>query len=205
MSRKKKNNGIYKKSQNNYILFVEGYTEVNYFGALFQLYRISFAKVIKVQGRGKNWVEKAENYLKYNHDRLNYDSNTKVYVIFDKDNISCSQINTMQKIINKKKRWQLGISNCSFEVWLLAHFTPLSPRTISVSKIYQMKLEKRLSKYLKEKYSKNKRENAKQIQKILNSNVKTVNQAIANVSSIGQFKQNCISTDVGKIVYDIIS
>lgn len=204
MSRKKSKNRSPKK--HNYILFVEGFTERNYFQALFQLYRISFAKVIKIEGSGQNWVEKSLNNLKNNRRSLNYDSDTKVYVIFDKDDICSEQIDKMQEIISKKKiNLQLGISNCSFEVWLLAHYIEMTSVQIGIRKTFQKDLQKKLTAYLKEEYSKNKKKNVKQIQKILNNDRNRVNIAIENVGHISGFKEGSQSTDIGRIVSDIIS
>lgn len=111
---------------------------------------------------GQDWVNKAINMMK-NNPKLRPDTETKILIIFDKDDHPKSVITNMmkkaKKMENRVATCKLGISNISFEVWLLAHYEKITPGIKSQSELcYQ------LSRCLNDQYIK---ANSGQIETIL--------------------------------------
>lgn len=212
MSRKKRHLKVGAKI----FFFVEGYTEENYFRKLIQYYKLytastkalfnDSAKKIKVMDGNGDWVEYTKKILTKD-PKFRPDSGTRIFIIFDKDQISDKKIDKMLKdaanlTINGSK-CQIGLSNCSFEVWLLAHFQKMTPKPIEFSKRWQEQLEESLGKYLGKKYKKNKIVNNKQMEKILSEN--KVFEAIKNTEKISKISLDKQSTNIGPIVSDILN
>lgn len=122
-------------------IFTEGTaTEVIYFERIRQLLRVPTVK-IKVKGTGQSslkLIDYADRFIKRQ-------SNIKsVWVVFDKDDLSVTQIEDAYKEA-KIKHFQIAFSNICFEVWFLLHFETLSSNTCTEKKTVYSKLEKHLN------------------------------------------------------------
>lgn len=188
-----------KKLHPKILFFVEGETEETYFETLRQNYRLSAATVTCVlKCSGQDWVDKAKSKMNTN-GKYRPSNNTQVYIIFDKDNFSTQNIQAMktkvEKISENGIQCQLGISEKSFEVWLLAHFEQVTPGIMSQKQLY-----KELTNKLGNTY---KKADPSQIKGILDGD--RVYDAICNSRLITPFKNNGMqSTDIGSIVNSII-
>lgn len=83
-----------------------------------------------------------------NDKNFRRDNDTRVYVIFDRDNIDFQKFQQMQSLAGKNGIY-IGFSIMSFEVWLMAHYEELGTALKS-----QDTLEKRLSQHIGRKYNK---------------------------------------------------
>lgn len=194
MSRSKKKRPIKPKI----VFFVEGDTEKAFFVSLAQHYRLTATKVIHILNcSGTDWVDKATSMMK-NNPKCKPSNNTQFYIIFDRDNLSQQQIQTMQAKVKRLKgkgiKCNIGISNQNFEVWLLAHFKLVTSRSMSPAQLCQ-----ELSNCLGHPY---KKANPVQIEQILNNG--KVYDAIANSKSITPFMYAKQSTDIGAIIKNIL-
>ncbi|WP_370561536.1 RloB family protein [Lactiplantibacillus plantarum] len=194
MSRSKKKRPLKPKI----VFFVEGDTEKAFFVSLAQHYRLTAAKVIRILNcSGKDWVDKATSMMK-NDPNCKPSVNTQFYIIFDRDNLSQQQIQTMQAKVKRLNctgiKCNIGISNHNFEVWLLAHFKLVTSHSMSPAQLCQ-----ELSNCLGQSYQK---ANPVQIEKILSND--KVHNAIANSRSITPFMYAKQSTDIGTIIKNIL-
>ncbi|ANZ62384.1 RloB family protein [Secundilactobacillus paracollinoides] len=195
MSRERKKRKVNKQ----FLFFVEGETEKVFFDTLWQEYRLTSAKTIKIlKNSGTDWVEKSQRMIK-NNSRVQPNAKTTVFIVFDKNNDTDSQIKAM---IQKSKRLKIGGSKCeicfsneSFELWLLAYFEKITPGFKT-----QKQLNLALSKYLGETYVK---ADSVQMQRIIKEN-RTL-EAIENSESISEFSLDHQSTNVGSILKEILS
>lgn len=132
-----------KKEKRKIYILVEGETEQKYFDFLRQKLRLSNVKIKTpiLNNSGITWIDKAKRLLQ-NDPKLKRDKQTDVFVIFDKDEI---KVNELKSMFTKATResFEIGFSNIAFEVWLLAHFEPLTPYTLS-----KQKLKNKLSNHL---------------------------------------------------------
>lgn len=195
MSRERKK----RKLKPRIFFFVEGKTEKVFFDALSQEYRLLAARTIKIMDNsGKDWVDKAANMMR-NNPSLQPDRNTKIFIIFDKDDLTEAAIAKMKKKSEKLGKQcldcKLGISNLSFEVWLLAHFQSITNRIEN-----QMHLNAQLSGYLNADYVKG---NSRQMETIVKDD--KVYVAIENASNVSMFSVNRQSTNIGDIVAEVIN
>lgn len=179
--------------------FVEGKTEKVFFEALSQHYRLAAAKTIKIMdASGLDWVDKASSMMK-NDPRLRPDDHTQVFIIFDKDDFTKQKINQMMKkadrLSQKMMTCQLGFSNRSFEVWLLAHYQVMTSRIES-----QVVLNQKLSKVLGTTYIKG---NSRQMEHILADD--KVYQAIDHTKKIVTITTEQQAKNIGRIVDTVIA
>ncbi|KRL83420.1 RloB family protein [Ligilactobacillus apodemi] len=132
-----------KKEKRKIYILVEGETEQKYFDFLRQKLRLSNVKIKTpiLNNSGITWIDKAKRLLQ-NDPKLKRDKQTDVFVIFDKDKI---KVNELKSMFTKATResFEIVFSNIAFEVWLLAHFEPLTPYTLS-----KQKLKNKLSNHL---------------------------------------------------------
>lgn len=100
-------------------IFCEGESEKQYFTMLKQKYRLPNIriKVIAADLSGKKLIEKAIKYGRHNNlERL--------YVVFDRDEHSKSELIECEKLARKYKIGLL-FSSIDFEIWILMHFEPV--------------------------------------------------------------------------------
>lgn len=205
MSRQRKKRPVKEKI----LFFVEGTTEKNYFEELFFIHDLHTAKASVIMEGSGDWVDKTARIIKNTHShRYKSDSGTKIYIIFDKDNYKDEEIAKMREKATslkgiKKASCQVCVSNCSFEVWLLAHYEKMTPKVIEYSSTWQKNLEQKLTKYLGEKYVKEESTNTKLIKKILANN--KVYAAINNTQSIAVYSDTTQSTDINLMIKSLIN
>jgi len=195
MSRERKS----RKLKPKILFFVEGKTEKVFFDALAQHYRLNAAKTVKIiEGSGLDWVDKVKNMLK-NNPSLKTDERTQIYIVFDRDRLSVDAISRMQHKVEKMRKHisicELGFSNRSFEVWLLAHYRKITARIED-----QRHLCTELSKYLGYEYIKG---SSQQMESILKGD--KVYQAIANTKAVADIAVDQQSTNIGMIVNAVIN
>lgn len=195
MSREKRN----RKLKPRIIFFVEGKSEKVFFESLSQHYRLNAAKTVKIiDGSGADWVDKVHNMMK-NNPRLRPDERTLVYIIFDRDRLSIEVINKMRQKARKLARrlsdCQIGFSNLSFELWLLAHY-----RKVTVRVEDERHLCAALSEFLGAEYIKG---NGQQMESIIKDD--KVFQAVANTKNLTAISVDQASTNIGTIVSAVIS
>lgn len=207
MSRKRKSDKH--KVKGKVLFFVEGTTEKNYFTSFFCKYDIQAARAIRIIKGSGDWVCNTARFIRNTHsDRYKLDSETKIYIIFDKDNYNNNQISEMrEEAVSlkdfKKANCEVCVSNCSFEVWLLAHFEEMTPKTISYSRTWQKMLENKLTKYLGVKYVKKESTNYKLVEKIIEEN--RIYKAIANSKSIAKYSDTNQSTEIQPIIENLLA
>lgn len=172
-------------------IFVEGETEQKYFDFLRQKLRLHNVKIktIVLNNSGQTWIEKAKRFIK-NDSKLKIDSATKLFVVFDKDEISASGIEKMLKKA-KEESFEVGFSNTSFEVWLLAHFEEMTPKLLS-----KEILKKKLGNHLKNEYIK---ADTSQLETIINN----FEKAVKNTSQIAEINFEYQSTTIGSLISKI--
>lgn len=187
MARNKKG----RKEKRKVYILVEGETEQKYFDFLRQKLRLSNVKIrtLILNNSSRTWIDKAKRLLQ-NDPKLSRDKQTDVFVVFDKDEITVEELKAMfSKAI--KEKFTIGFSNITFEVWLVAHFEPMTSHLIS-----KQGLKDKLSRYLQAKYIK---ANSDQLEKIIeNLDVALKNSAlISKVDLCGQ------STNIGEMIMKI--
>lgn len=187
MARNKKG----RKEKRKVYILVEGETEQKYFDFLRQKLRLSNVKIrtLILNNSGRTWIDKAKRLLQ-NDPKLSRDKQTDVFVVFDKDEITVEELKAMfSKAV--KENFTIGFSNITFEVWLVAHFEPMTSHLIS-----KQGLKDKLSRYLQAKYIK---ANSDQLEKIIeNLDVALKNSAlISKVDLCGQ------STNIGEMIMKI--
>lgn len=187
MARNKKG----RKEKRKVYILVEGETEQKYFDFLRQKLRLSNMKIrtLILNNSGRTWIDKAKRLLQ-NDPKLSRDKQTDVFVVFDKDEITVEELKAMfSKAV--KENFTIGFSNITFEVWLVAHFEPMTSHLIS-----KQGLKDKLSRYLQAKYIK---ANSDQLEKIIeNLDVALKNSAlISKVDLCGQ------STNIGEMIMKI--
>ena len=173
-------------------LFVEGRkTEPKYFGLFKDRFSIRDFIIFNENGKSGNaLLEKAKSRIKL--DNLNPDAIK--YLVFDKDALTDQQFtNVFEKA--KKEGFDIGFSNLSFEVWLLAHFEKLTKRPTEPSD--KAMLEAKLTKNLSQPYKKG---DHKQLEKI----VPFYKQAMENTSTINVVNFNYQCTTIGVMIEDIL-
>lgn len=176
MARNKKG----RKEKRKVYILVEGETEQKYFDFLRQKLRLSNVKIrtLILNNSGRTWIDKAKRLLQ-NDPKLSRDKQTDVFVVFDKGEITVEELKAMfSKAV--KENFTIGFSNITFEVWLVAHFEPMTSHLIS-----KQGLKDKLSRYLQAKYIK---ANSDQLEKIIeNLDVALKNSAlISKVDLCGQ-------------------
>lgn len=187
MARNKKG----RKEKRKVYILVEGETEQKYFDFLRQKLRLSNVKIrtLILNNSGRTWIDKAKRLLQ-NDPKLSRDKQTDVFVVFDKGEITVEELKAMfSKAV--KENFTIGFSNITFEVWLVAHFEPMTSHLIS-----KQGLKDKLSRYLQAKYIK---ANSDQLEKIIeNLDVALKNSAlISKVDLCGQ------STNIGGMIMKI--
>ncbi len=187
MARNKKG----RKEKRKVYILVEGETEQKYFDFFCQIFRLSNVKIrtLILNNSGRTWIDKAKRLLQ-NDPKLSRDKQTDVFVVFDKDEITVEELKAMfSKAV--KENFTIGFSNITFEVWLVAHFEPMTSHLIS-----KQGLKDKLSRYLQAKYIK---ANSDQLEKIIeNLDVALKNSAlISKVDLCGQ------STNIGEMIMKI--
>ncbi|GFH41476.1 hypothetical protein Hs30E_00270 [Lactococcus hodotermopsidis] len=124
-------------------IYVEGKSEVLYFGALKQLdeFRSSAYKLDIEDCKG------LDNLLKIlleptKKKKVELEKFAKIAFIFDKDDLTLEQFNKINRLHHT---YQIGFSNPKFELWLLAHYESLNANNGSVDD----KLKKHFPEYKK--------------------------------------------------------
>lgn len=183
-------------------IFTEGYTEKNYFKILSRKYNLSSNIDIEVKPEavGKSGL----NLLNHAVNKLNRLSKIErsmlgsAYIIFDKDDLSASDIEATI-IQSKKERINIGFSNECFEVWLVAHFEKPNP-SFTKDNLYK-KLENHLSC---EQYGRCHKDDEELLRRGLEDRVSI---AIGNSKEFKTFNQTQVKTtpytNIGQIVQEI--
>ncbi|WP_314406062.1 RloB family protein [Leuconostoc suionicum] len=184
MARQKKK----RRSKKMVYVFVEGVTEKTYFDALRQQLRLTSLKmeILKLDNAGCNWVEKSLNQMR-NNPNYKRESNTEVFVVFDKDQLKKTQFDTMLSLA-KRNDISIIFSNISFELWLLAHFEPITTANYSLQKTIE-----KLSQHLSEKYIK---ANVKQIDRLIDN----YSSAISNTTTVLNVAYDKQGTNVAEMI-----
>lgn len=178
-----------KKGKPAILIFVEGQTEQAYFNCLRQNFELKSATVVQLLKGSGDWIDKVSRDIKLNPKFKGYDAEN-VFVIFDKNSDDESQILSMFRKA-KTKKYKVGFSNNSFELWLLAHFETIS-RSLSTQDI----LEKNLTAHLGNEYKKG---NSKQIESFIGN----LDNAISNSSGVSEFDFNFNSTSLPDVIKEI--
>ncbi|MCP1110510.1 RloB family protein [Ohessyouella blattaphilus] len=182
-----------KKEKRKIFILVEGETEQKYFDFLRQRLRLSNVKIktVVLENSGQTWIEKAKRLVQ-NDFNFRRDRTTEIFVVFDKDEFSNQDL---QKMFQRAKdeAFEVGFSNLTFEVWLLAHFEEITPRLYSKSV-----LKNKLSRHLQTDYVK---ADTEQLEKM----IKNVDQAVKNAGGISKIDFDYQSTNIGALIMKIKS
>lgn len=196
LARASKNN----PKQLKHLLIVDGRTEEAYFKTIFQRFKVASKTIKRVAPSGANAVSfglsEAHAFEEANHK--NYEN---YYIIIDRDNLTSSEYQQIQRDIEQNENTKLVFSNVAIEVWLLAYYREMSSRPVSSSTDNDINIRE-LSSYLGEEYEKG---NAIQIDKIINSATHPIDIANNNTSSIRAlcFDRQC--TNVGVFLNELVN
>ena len=166
-------------------IITEGKTEEGYISEFTQKYRCSAVKIKKIKPCGAQIIHRASDVWK--HEKNNKSNpGTKKGIIIDKDNLTEEQFNS---ILNDatSRGIEVFFSNYTFEVWLLAHFEPIT-RGILLS----AELKEKLSRYLSQEYKKG---DMGQLRKI----AVHFDQAIENTKNVCELSYHTQCTNVGEL------
>jgi hypothetical protein len=180
-----------KKEKRKIFILVEGETEQKYFDFLRQKLRLSNVKIktVVLDNSGVNWIEKAKR-LTQNDGHFRRDKTTEIFVVFDKDEFSTDELNRMFKRA-EEETFEIGFSNLTFEVWLLAHFEKLTPGLLSKGA-----LKNKLGKHLESEYVK---ANSDQLEKL----IQNYQAAVKNTEAISEVDFSKQSTNIGSLILKI--
>jgi hypothetical protein len=178
-------------------IYTEGETEKFYFSILksssnFRKKASIKIKCISKRKQGKALIEEVQNSLR---KLPKYDKPDKVYIIFDKDDLS--NIEVVECISKQNSGLVIGYSNPSFEVWLISHYENI----FRGRSITQKDLERKLSSALGEPYRK---ADVNQITSILN-NIEQAHINVQNISSLSTY--NCSVnpyTNISLLINDML-
>lgn len=109
-------------------IYTEGETEEKYFKKLRsnESFRKKTNLSVKSFSKGKQGL-KLVNVVQKEVSRIKGEKRPdKIYIIFDKDNLSTKEIKACINQISNLPNTFIGFSNPSFEVWLLSHFKALN-------------------------------------------------------------------------------
>ena len=131
----------------------------------------------------------------------NHRSYESYYIIIDRDNLTSSEYQKIQREINQNDDTRLVFSNVAIEVWLLAYYQQMTSRPVDSSADNDRNIRE-LSRHLGEEYQKG---NSIQIDKIINSAEHPIDTANNNTSSIRElcFDRQC--TNVGIFLQELIN
>lgn len=117
-----------KKLKKGILIYSEGKTERIYFEALNRRFNATNIKIkpISMELQSKILVSKVLKRIAKNEDSKKLVIE-QIYIVFDKDDESWQNVEQAIKMarsspLGKKGNLDIGFSNESFEVWLLAHF-----------------------------------------------------------------------------------
>lgn len=165
-------------------IVTEGETEERYFYEFKQHYRCSGIQIKKIKPCSQEIVNNAKRqYEDFKSRKKRF--NIRLVIIIDKDELSEDQFNSVC-FQAEQDNIELVLSNKSFEVWLLAHFEPVSASVLSIST-----LKSKLTNHLGCEYKKG---NQGQIKKIL----KNYENAIENTTAISQISYKTQCTNVAE-------
>lgn len=182
-----------KKEKRKIFILVEGETEQKYFDFLRQKLRLSNVKIktVVLENSGQTWIEKAKRLIQ-NDPSFKRDSTTEVLVVFDKDEFTNDELKRMWCKADDEA-FEIGFSNMTFEVWLLAHFEEVTPRLLS-----KVALKNKLGIHLQTEYVK---ADSDQLEKI----VKNYDMAVKNAEGISKVDFEHQSTNIGALILKIKS
>lgn len=119
------------EKKKNYLIVTEGVTEVNYFNMLKRRYRAN-VEVKTLQSKKTD----ALGVVNVTINQPNFSTYTKAYSIFDKDQNTIQQLQQANSLATRHNI-QIGFSNPSFDLWLLAHFQVIQKNHYMQPSIYK--------------------------------------------------------------------
>ena len=177
-----------KKAKKSFFIITEGETEKRYFSEFKQKYRCSAVSIEKINpcsGQILNVAKRVWKNKRYSLSKYN-----KRAIIVDKDALSENEFDDILRAA-KDENIEIFFSNCTFEVWLLAHFEPITRGLLSANE-----LKRRLSNYLQGEYKKGDKGQ-------LSTIVSCYEQAIANTRNVGNISFQTQCTNVGELCQDL--
>ena len=173
-----------KRVKKTFYVITEGKTEEIYISEFTQKYRCSAVKIKRIKPCGAQIIHRASEVWKY--EKNNKSNPGPKGIIIDKDALTEEEFNS---ILNDatSKGIEVFFSNCTFEVWLLAHFEPITRGILS-----SVKLKEKLSRYLTQEYKKG---DVGQLSKI----AKYFDQAVENTKNVCELSYHMQCTNVGKL------
>ena len=171
-----------KQAKKVFYIITEGETEKRYILKFKQMFRCSAVNIEKINPCGKQIINRATSYWK---GKRIYDKELKG-IIIDKDALTEEEFNSILTDARSKKI-EVFFSNCTFEVWLLAHFEPITRGVLSSAE-----LKEKLSRYLSQEYKKG---DMGQLRKI----AVHFDQAIENTKNVCEVSYHTQSTNIGTL------
>lgn len=173
-----------KRAKKSFYIITEGEPEERYFSEFRQKHCCCAITIKRINPCSRQIISKAKSV--WRNEGFSISSYNKPVIVIDKDALSEDEFNTVLRQADNSKI-EVIFSNSAFEVWLLAHFEPITKRVFSANK-----LKKRLSNYLRGEYKKG---NASQLRKI----AAHFDQAIENTKNICEVSYHTQCTNVGKL------
>jgi abortive phage resistance protein, putative len=171
-----------KRTKKVFNIITEGETEQKYILKFRQMFRCSAVNIDKINPCGKQIINRATSYWK---GKRIYDQELKG-VIIDKDALTEEDFNSILTDATNKGI-EVFFSNYTFEVWLLAHFEPITKGILPA-----VTLKEKLSRYLSQEYKKG---DAGQLSKI----AVNFDQAVENTRNVCEISYDTQCTNVGKL------
>ncbi|WP_127161359.1 RloB family protein [Veillonella sp. VA137] len=190
---------IGKRTKKVFYIITEGKTEESYISEFTQKYRCSAVKIKKIKPCGAQIIHRASEVWKHDKNKglnpelkggvIDKDNRLNLIskgIVIDKDRLTEEEFNSIKEEA-KSKGIGVFFSNSAFEVWLLAHFEPITKAVLSSAE-----LKEKLSRYLSQEYKKG---DAKQLRKI----AAHFNQAIKNTKNVCEVSYHTQCTNVGQL------
>ena len=177
-----------KKAKMSFYIITEGETEKRYFLEFRQKNRCSAVTIKKIKPCSGQILNVAKRVWK--NERFTVSKYNKQAIIIDKDALTEDEFNT---ILRAAKEENIGVffSNSAFEVWLLAHFEPITKGIFTGNE-----LKRRLSNYLRGEYKKGDKAQ-------LSAIVDHFEEAIVNTRNVSDLSYHTQCTNVGNLCQSI--
>lgn len=178
-----------KRAKKSFYIITEGETEERYFSEFRQEGRCSGVKIKRVKPCSNQILSAAKRVWK--KERFTLSNYNKQIIVIDKDALTEDDFHAiLRQAVDSKI--EVVFSNSAFEVWLLAHFEPITRGFLSANE-----LKRRLSNHLTGEYKKG---DIRQLRAI----VKHFTQAFENTRNVSSISYDTQCTNVGDLCQRMI-
>ena len=178
-----------KRAKKSFFIITEGETEERYFSEFKQKQRCSGITIKRVNPCSRQIISKAKSV--WRNEGFSLSNYNKQVIVIDKDALTEDDFHAiLRQAVDSKI--EVVFSNSAFEVWLLAHFEPITRGFLSANE-----LKRRLSNHLTSEYKKG---DIRQLRAI----VKHFTQAFENTRNVSSISYDTQCTNVGDLCQRMI-